>query len=147
MHFGIPVCMLFICCMCVCTGVCVFTDIYVRTWILSSLSVAFNVLIMLVTYCSDWSDAEDSRPHISMTMMIMMMMMIVFYLLTALKSDCDGIFLHCTVWKADINVKHCNERLLNKGLIFRSLNLVFCWVFCCLLHVVVIRNIFSPGVS
>lgn len=41
MHFEITVCMLFICRASVCTGVSVFTEINVRTWNLSSLSVAF----------------------------------------------------------------------------------------------------------
>lgn len=54
------------------------------------------------------------------------MMMIVFT--SQLPSNLDGkggfslffclFFCFCTVQRTDFNVKHCNDRLLNKGLIF-----------------------------
>lgn len=55
------------------------------------------------------------------------MMMIVFTSRLPSCPNAKGCFaLYCKKKKSDFNVKYFNERLLNKGLLFRYFN---CWLF------------------
>lgn len=93
MHFEISLC---------CARV--FTNIFVRSWILSSLSGLQHSNHVSHILCSDWSDPETNRPCWKISMIVF----------TSWLPSCITlkVFLHSSVWKMDFIVKCCIERLL-----------------------------------